>query len=191
MKITHSWDTAIKAGKGRDASVCLVFEQVAAGPTNKNSYKNELDGDLGAESESPQALHRVVHRLVDVWLGRVEYPDLKRHVLRLAARDNPHAILIEDKASGQSLIQDLRRETNLPVIAMMPQGDKVTRLAQVSPMIESGQVALPRHANWLAAFEQEILAFPNGAHDDQVDALSQYLNWVRARQFDRIGIRRI
>ena len=183
MNITHSWDTAIKAGKGRDASVCLTFEQVELlQPADK---KAELETGAALGSRHTQ------HRLVDVWVGRVEYPDLKRQVMRLAARDNPHAILIEDKASGQSLIQDLRRETSLPIIPILPQGDKVTRLAQVSPMIEAGQVALPRHASWLAAFEQEVLAFPGGAHDDQVDALSQYLNWARQRQWDRIGIRRM
>jgi len=44
-------------------------------------------------------------------------------------------------------------------------------------------VALPKVAPWLAAFETELMEFPNGAHDDQVDALAQYLNWVRDKQF--------
>lgn len=162
--LVHSWDTAIKASAGHDASVCLVVQ---------------------AEGEPPQ------HRVMDCWRGRVEYPELKRRVLSLAGRDKPDAILIEDKASGQSLIQDLRRETGLPVIAVMPRGDKVTRLARVSPMIEAGQVALPQDAPWLAAFEQELLSFPNGAHDDQVDALSQYLDWVRQKTWDRLAIRRL
>jgi predicted phage terminase large subunit-like protein len=154
MKIVQSWDTAIKAGRGRDASVCLTFSHIEEGQ----------------------------HRLMDVWVGRVEYPTLKRRVLQLAADWHPHAILIEDKASGQSLIQDVRRETDLPVIPVLPKGDKLTRLAQVSPMIEAGLLALPKEAAWLAAFEAELLGFPHAAHDDQVDALSQYLNWVRERQ---------
>jgi len=163
MKIVQSWDTAIKAGRGRDASVCLTFSHIEEGQ----------------------------HRLMDVWVGRVEYPTLKRRVLQLAADWHPHAILIEDKASGQSLIQDVRRETDLPVIPVLPKGDKLTRLAQVSPMIEAGLLALPKEAAWLAAFEAELLGFPHAAHDDQVDALSQYLNWVRERQWDGLGLRRL
>lgn len=163
MDVIHSWDTAIKAGGGNDASACAVFEQVEG-----------------------------THRLVDMWVGKVEYPELKRTVERLALRDNPAAILIEDKASGQSLLQDMRREDVWPVIAVMPQGDKVTRFARVTPMIEAGKVALPRHASWLAAFEQELLSFPGGAHDDQVDAFSQYLNWVRGREQWKEGrVRRV
>ena len=164
MPIYHSWDTAIKASACHDASACAVMEPVGEPP---------------------------VHRLIDMWCERVEYPELKRRVIMLAARDKPEAILIEDKASGQSLIQDLRRETCLPIIAMMPQGDKVTRFARVTPMIEAGQVGLPHYAGWLPAFEQELLSFPNGTYDDQVDALSQYLNWVRQRDWDQLKIRRI
>jgi predicted phage terminase large subunit-like protein len=161
VRIVQSWDTAIKAGSGHDASACASFAQMEDG----------------------------THRLLDMAVMRFEYPELKRAVLQLAARYEPRAILIEDKASGQSLIQDLKRETSLPILAVMPQGDKVTRFARISPMIEAGQVALPKHAAWLNDFEQEILRFPNGAHDDQVDAFSQYLNWVRARQWESVRVR--
>lgn len=160
--IIHSWDTAIKAGQGNDYSVCAVF-----------SWEDES------------------HRLVDVWRAQVEYPELKRRVYQLVERDEPHAVLIEDKASGQSLIQDVKRESNLPIIAIMPQGDKITRFARITPMLEAGQVALPRYASWLSAFESELLSFPSGAHDDQVDAFSQYLNWVRQKQWDGLGVRRV
>jgi predicted phage terminase large subunit-like protein len=161
-RITHSWDTAIKAGSGHDASVCAVFEQ-----------------------------RGMQHRLLDVWSGRVEYPELKRKTLELAERDHPHAILIEDKASGQSLIQDLRRSTMLPVIAVMPKGDKLSRFAQVTPLIEAGRLALPREAPWLAEFEREVLEFPGGRHDDCVDALSQYLNHIRDQEGRNASLRRI
>ncbi len=162
--VVQSWDTAIKSGNEHDRSVCLTFEK------NINSD---------------------THYLLDCWSGRKEYPELKRKVMVLAGDYCPDVLLIEDKASGQSLIQDLRRESNLPVIAIMPKGDKVTRFAQVTPMIEAGQVMLPKRAAWLAGFEQELLMFPNGAHDDHVDALSQYLNWVRTSRREKLGIRRI
>lgn len=159
----QSWDTAIKAGNSHDASACATFEAMADG----------------------------VHRLVDLWVLKVEYPELKRAVEDAAARYRPSAILIEDKASGQSLIQDLRREGAMPVIPIMPRGDKVTRFARVTPMMEAGRVALPRYASWLADFETELLAFPHGAQDDRVDAFSQYLNWVREREWDGLRLRRV
>lgn len=112
---------------------------------------------------------------------RLEYPFLKRLMISHAARFTPEAILIEDKASGQSMLQDLRSETTLPLIAVMPKGDKMTRLARVSAMIEAGLVALPYRASWLSDFEHELMAFPHGAHDDQVDAFSQYLGWVHEK----------
>lgn len=163
MRIIQSWDTAIKAGAGHDASACATMGQLPDG----------------------------MHRLLDMAVLRLEYPELKRMLIELAERFRPEAILIEDKASGQSLLQDIRRETQLPVIAVQPQGDKLTRFARVTPMIEAGKVALPYYAPWLSAFEQEVLAFPNGTHDDQVDALSQYLNWVRQREWDALRLRRI
>lgn len=160
--VTQSWDTAIKAGKEHDASACATFLYV--------------DG---------------MHRLLDMLVVRLEYPALKRMMIAHAAKYGPHAVLIEDKASGQSLLQDLRREVALPLIGICPQGDKVTRVAQVSGYVEGGQVALPKMAPWLAAFEAEVMAFPHGAHDDQVDAMAQYLNWVREKEGREPGIRRL
>ncbi len=148
--ITQSWDTAIKAAQHNDASVCLTFHFTCG-----------------------------VHQLIDAQVMRLEYPELKRALIGLAARFSPRAILIEDKASGQSIAQDMRREGQLPIITLQPKGDKLVRVARITPMIEAGLVALPLYAPWLAAFEAEITAFPGGAHDDQVDALSQYLGWVR------------
>lgn len=152
-ELVQSWDTAIKAGAGNDASACATFQ-----------------------------LKEGVHYLMDMLVVRLEYPVLKRLIISHAERFEPEVILVEDKASGQSLIQDLRLETAWPVLAIQPKGDKVARLARVSPMIESGQVALPECAPWLADFEREITGFPAAVHDDQVDVLSQYLNWVRDRQ---------
>jgi predicted phage terminase large subunit-like protein len=87
---------------------------------------------------------------------------------------------MEDRASGQQLLQDLRRESWLPLLAAQPKADKVTRMAAVSALIESGRLLLPRQAPWLADFEAEILFFPSARHDDQADALSQYLDWLRS-----------
>jgi predicted phage terminase large subunit-like protein len=133
-----------------------------------------------------------VHHLVDMLVVRLEYPELKRRIVTHAARFGADGVLMEDKASGQSLLQDLRREGVVPVIGCMPVADKLTRLMRVTPMMEAGKLALPEFAPWLAAFEAEFFAFPDGAHDDQVDAVSQYLNWVRARDGrGDMGMRRV
>ncbi len=59
-----------------------------------------------------------------------------------------------------------------------PEGDKVMRMSAQSAKIEAGYVLLPERAPWLQDFQTEILQFPVGKHDDQVDSLSQFLNWV-------------
>jgi predicted phage terminase large subunit-like protein len=69
----------------------------------------------------------------------------------------------------------------LPLIAVPVDTDKVKRVARVSSYIEAGRLFLPKEAPWLAAFMQEILAFPHGKFDDQVDALTQFLYWAQDR----------
>ncbi|MBN8531749.1 MAG: phage terminase large subunit [Alphaproteobacteria bacterium] len=160
--VHQSWDTAFAVGGAADYSVCLTF----------------------AEEENGW-------RLLHVARGRWDFPELRRRVIALAQAWNPQAVLIEDKGSGQSLIQELRSATRLPVVAVRPRQDKVTRLAAVSPLIEAGKLALPRGAVWAAEFEMELLAFPHGAHDDQVDALSQYLTWARDRRKQEARIREL
>jgi len=87
-------------------------------------------------------------------------------------------VLIEDASSGASLIQALRREGPIRPIAIRPEGDKVVRLEGQSAVIEAGHVLLPESAPWLDDFLAEILNFPYGRYDDQVDSLSQFLIWA-------------
>lgn len=84
--------------------------------------------------------------------------------------------LVEDSANGPAVISTLRREIS-GLIAVRPQGSKEARVAAVSPTIEAGDVWLPdpELAPWIGEFVEEAAAFPNGAHDDQVDAMSQAL----------------
>lgn len=165
--IIQSWDTAIKTGEGRDFSVCTIW-----GITDQGYY------------------------LLEVVRKRLEYPDLKRMAITLAHKGKPNAILIEDKASGQMLLQDMQREGGFPVIAIRPHLDKIIRFAAVTPLFEAGRVYLPHpspgNAAWLADYEAELLGFPHTTHDDQVDSTSQFLNWVRQRQWgDMLRIRNI
>ena len=100
-------------------------------------------------------------------------------VIDMAHRHAAHSVLIEDKGSGTQLIQDLRYEkTGVRPIPIIPEGDKVTRMSNQSSHIEAGQVFLPESAPWLDEFKAEIMAFPNGRFDDQVDSLSQFLGWA-------------
>jgi predicted phage terminase large subunit-like protein len=86
------------------------------------------------------------------------------------------AKLIEDKANGSAVIQMLSNE--IPgILPVNPSGGKIARAAAVSPLIEAGNVYLPHpaYAPWVNDFIEECAAFPNGAYDDQVDAMTQAL----------------
>jgi predicted phage terminase large subunit-like protein len=102
--------------------------------------------------------------------------------IALAKKYRPKAVLIEDKGSGTSLIQELRWESSLRPISIRPTADKVTRLSIQSAKIEAGQVHLPERAAWLGEFQAEVKQFPLGKHDDQVDSMSQFLGWIEKRQ---------
>ena len=113
--------------------------------------------------------------------SRLEYPALKRKAIELAKSAHPDAIVIEDKGSGQSLIQELR-DLGIHPIAIAPEGDKITRMSVQSARIEAGHVLIPGSASWLGEFQREILSFPHGRHDDQIDSVSQALGWIFRRQ---------
>jgi predicted phage terminase large subunit-like protein len=128
--------------------------------------------------------------LLDVVCQRLEYPDLRRKVIELNRRWSRaparYCLLIEDKGSGTSLIQDLRRE-HVHAIAIKPEGEKVLRMHRHTARIEAGSVFVPCQAPWLDRFRTELLAFPAGRHDDQVDALSQALQYAFYRPRMYVG----
>ena len=91
------------------------------------------------------------------------------------------AVVVEDKSTGSSIIQEVKIETKIPVIPFLPEGDKVTRLATESPAIEAGKMLLPISAPWLHDYETELAQFPNSATMDQADMTSMALKWARGR----------
>lgn len=118
--------------------------------------------------------------LVDVWRRRVEFPELVRAIETEAAEHSPDAVLVEDTAAGQSAIQELRRTTSLPIVALKATGSKVSRAEAISPLFESGKVLLPEQApGWLGPWVEEHVAFPASRHDDQVDTTSIALERLR------------
>ena len=147
IKTIQSWDTAFKTKEENDFSVCTTW-----GISKSHFY------------------------LLDVFRERLEFPELKRKVVQLAEKYNVNEILIEDKASGQSLIQELERETRLPVKKIKVDRDKYSRLVAITPLIEAGKIVLPENAPWLEQYINEFEEFPNGEFDDQVDSTTQAIN---------------
>lgn len=150
--VVHSWDTAFKADQHNDPSACTVW-----GVKQGKVY------------------------LVDVLNKRMEYPELKRAIVDMHIKYPASHILIEDKASGQSLLQEMLYHTHLPVIPVNPVGDKLTRAVTSTAIMESGRIYLPRNAPWLADYQHQLCTFPNAQHDDMVDSTSQFVNWFRER----------
>jgi predicted phage terminase large subunit-like protein len=149
-RVVQSWDTASKATELSDFSVCTSW-----GISGKDLY------------------------LLDVLRRRMEYPELKRAVREQYEWFRPDVVLIEDKASGTQLIQELIAEGLHAATRYQPQSDKVMRMHAQTAMIENGFVHLPDNAPWLAAYLHELTAFPKGRHDDQVDSTAQMLDWFK------------
>lgn len=115
--------------------------------------------------------------VLDVFREKIGFPALRRKAIALATLWNPNAILVEAKASGQSLIQELRHTVKLPVIAIgvLPGDDKVKRAHAVSMYVEARKVFLPSGSVWVPNFIEEHAAFPDGTYADQVDTTSMAL----------------
>jgi predicted phage terminase large subunit-like protein len=154
-EIVQSWDTAYKATELSDYSVCTTWL------VRGNQYY-----------------------LVHVLREKLDYPNLKKKVIEHAQMHQADVVIIENKGSGMALIDELRQggAAGMPMpIAFDPENDKVTRMATQSSKIEAGQVLLPRNAAWLDDFRTELLQFPRGRYDDQVDSVSQFLDWIHKR----------
>jgi len=153
-EIVQSWDTAQKATDTSDFSVCLTFRI-----RNKNEYY-----------------------LLDIFRDRLEFPELAKLVVSHAQKFQADSILIEDHGSGTSLIQDAKRRGLQGVVGHRPSSDKASRMQAQTPKLESGSLFLPKSAPWRDDFLFEYKAFPKGRHDDQIDALSQFLQWRQNRE---------
>jgi len=117
---------------------------------------------------------------LDLWHGKVAYPDLVRQVKRLIDHHNPDNVIIENKASGQSLIQSLKNDiANLPITPWEPGSkDKVSRAAAVTNYLEAGRVHLYR-GFWNQDLINQCTIFPNGDLSDIVDTISMALGWAK------------
>ena len=119
--------------------------------------------------------------ILDIIRDRYDFPELKRAAITLNAKWRGRGLrgfYVEDKASGQSLVQELRNQSGMAVIPVKVGTDKVSRLNAVLPLIEGGRVFIPNEAQWLDSFMDEAQSFPDGKHDDMIDALSMGLEAI-------------
>ena len=117
--------------------------------------------------------------LLGVLRRRLEYPALKRAVREQQSRFGANVVLIEDKASGTQLIQELIQDGCYGVTRYQPTTDKIMRMHAQTAIIENGFVRIPEDAPWLAEYLHEMIVFPKGKHDDQVDSTAQFLDWFK------------
>src|SRR5215831_10976773 len=102
---------------------------------------------------------------------------MREQIIALAAQWQVDLVIVEDTSSGMGLIQLLKEQTRLDVVGRKPDADKETRMCRQQGRFEVGRILLPNEAPWLADFVHELLAFPGGRYDDQVDALLLFLEW--------------
>ena len=162
--ILQTWDTAFEKTQRADYSAGTTW----------GVWTNDEDNG------SPNII------LLNTYKKRVEYPDLKKDVLKEYNEYEPDGVLIEKKASGAPLIYELR-SMGIPVQEYTPgKGqDKIARLNAVSDIIASGKVWVPR-TRWAEELVDEVAAFPSGEHDDLVDATTLALMRFRQGGFLRL-----
>ena len=180
--IIQSYDCAYTEKTINDPTACLVF-------------------GLFRPTDGPMSV-----MLIDAWQERMQYPDLRRKVREeyevsygadsesdtgeFVKGKRVDLILVEDKAAGISLIQDMQR-AHLPVRAYNPgRADKVQRLSIVANIIAHGRVWIPESSvrrgyvrDWAEGFVSQICSFPEATHDDYVDACTQALRYLRDAGF--------
>lgn len=152
--VVQSWDFAGEVGPNNDYSVGMAFGLAPDG----------------------------CWHLVDLLRGKWVYPDLLQRIEYFRRLWRPEIVLVEHAGLGRPIFHELLKR-KYPLQGVAPRSAKVVRFQGVTGRIEAGELRIPREARWLAEFRREMLDFPSGAHDDQIDALSQFLNWARNPDF--------
>lgn len=148
-KVFQSWDTATSALPTADWSVCTTWGYLAGR-----------------------------YFLLHIYRRRVEYFDLKRAIIGLHRKFRADRVLVEDSNAGTGLIQEFRKSGPFPLVRCRPRSNKVDRLIAQTGQIEEGRVFLPAELDGLDDLLGELRAFPHGRHDDQVDSITQMLEYA-------------
>lgn len=163
-EIIQTLDTAFSERTKADNSVIQTW----------GIFHLKLTGDKGHTYEEPNAI------LLNQIAGKWGYPELRRKAREQYDMFRPDRVIIEQKASGQSLIQDMKLN-GLPILPFQPDRDKVARAHAVTGIVERQRVWMPLKKKYAAELLQEALEFPKGAHDDRVDAMVMALLYFRRR----------
>ena len=155
--VIQSYDTAFSTNSTADFSACTTWGVFTARDQENLPYAACI--------------------LLDAWKERLEYPDLRKRAQDSYKEWMPDGVLIEKRASGQSLIQDMRR-SGVPVITFSPERDKVSRTHGVASMFEGGLV-FTLDKEWTKDVIEESAQFPYGKHDDVHDTCVQALMRIR------------
>ena len=145
-EIIQSWDCTFKDSDGSDYVVGQVWGRIGADVYLIDTVRERMD--------ITATIDAILH-ITSKW------PDARLK-------------LIEDKANGPAIISILQRKIG-GIVAVKPTESKIARASAVVPFIEAGNVHLPQGKPWVDEFIDECASFPHGAHDDQVDAMSQAL----------------
>lgn len=169
----------------------LIIQSYDTAFTDKTS--NDPTGCITFGVFKPEDSERMCVMILDCWTDHLQYPDLKARLIEEAkyqygANDKPvDIIIVENKGSGQDIINDLRSSTVLPLYAYNPlRADKAARAHSVSYIPCNGLVYVPesevqhgKPRDWIEPMMHQLCAFPNTKHDEYVDCMSQALALIR------------
>ena len=124
--------------------------------------------------------------LIDLIKRRMDFPETLRAIKHMDSKyPHRHSILVEDKANGSAIISMLKHEIG-GIVPITPKESKVARASAISGIVEGGNVYLPKYADFTQEFVEEFASFPNGVHDDMVDACTQFINKFKFYQADYV-----
>lgn len=121
------------------------------------------------------------HYLLEQWREQCEYKEFERRARLYFKRYRPCAVLVEKAANGHALISVLKPKYHKLIHEIVPEGSKTARLRRHVELILAHKINLPKDAFWRADFVSELVRFPHADSTDQVDATTQYLDWIAGR----------
>jgi len=157
--IVQGWDTAVKDKEVNDYSVGIT---------------------IGVATDGYYILDRVK--------ARMQMPALKQAIKDAAYKWDPNIVLIEDKSSGSSAVQEIKSITRVPVLAVNVDTSKLARAEATTDAIETGLIHLPKFAPWKEDFIHQLSTFPNATHDDDVDAYTLLINYLTKRFANTLAV---